>query len=482
MKWFAGSVSTAVQVSRKNNALFIVFIESENAKGEKMRELWDKVNPTPVLPASYIIDNLGKPIEVITLLKDLSFDEFFTKVVNSVKIFSASTKSSQKNEGSSQAVASSSLDKAPLASNSTSPSSSAGMSLEEKTKRAKLLLEQKSAIEKARKQEEEKKRELERINTGKLLQEAQKKRREQELIEAAAQRRRDKIEAERERERLKAQIKADREEREFRERRGIPVADKTPLAETTMPKLEPVASDRCRVQVRLPNGENIVEEFLSSDFLCTLKESIEQDGRVSGSFSLAQMFPRKVFTDDELQKSFVDLCLMPTCTLLVIQSPNKTSHRLISATPLVGIFSLFSLVVIAPLQSIYSIVAGWLGWRRGEILLLCRLENNRSCLAHILSNTVVIKDVLGNGSTSRTHPRQTQNDAVKIQREPRAEGATIQRIEEDSTEDYELLVEGLKTCAEFASVAQARRTNRISITTKGLLENGRKLEILLEHV
>uniref|UniRef100_A0A0K0DM76 UBX domain-containing protein 4 n=1 Tax=Angiostrongylus cantonensis TaxID=6313 RepID=A0A0K0DM76_ANGCA len=371
MKWFAGSVSTAIQVSRKNNALFIVFIESENGKGEKMRELWDKVNPTPVLPASYIIDNLGKPIEVITLLKDLSYDEFFTKIVNSVKIFSASTKSGQ-NEGS-QAIAGSSLDKEPLVSSSTSPSSSAGMSLEERTKRAKLLLEQKSAIEKARKQEEEKKRELERINTGKLLQEAQKKRHEEELIEAAAQRRRDKIEAERERERLKAQIKADREEREFRERRGIPVVDKTPLAETTMPKLEPVASDRCRVQVRFPNGENIVEEFLSSDSLSILKELIEQDGRVSGSFSIAQMFPRKVFSEVEFQKSFVDLCLTPTCTLLIIQSPNKASH-IISATPLGGIFSLFSLIVIGPLQSIYSIIAGWLGWRSGEILLLAMIR------------------------------------------------------------------------------------------------------------
>lgn len=43
MKWFAGSVSTAIQVSRKNNALFIVFIESKNGRGEKMRQLWDKV-------------------------------------------------------------------------------------------------------------------------------------------------------------------------------------------------------------------------------------------------------------------------------------------------------------------------------------------------------------------------------------------------------------------------------------------------------
>ncbi|VDM55425.1 unnamed protein product [Angiostrongylus costaricensis] len=42
------------------------------------------------------------------------------------------------------------------------------------------------------------------------------------------------------------------------------------------------------------------------------------------------------------------------------------------------------------------------------------------------------------------------------------------RIKEDPTDDYELLVEGLKSCAKcakFASVLQARRSDRISITT-----------------
>ncbi|PIO59347.1 hypothetical protein TELCIR_19192, partial [Teladorsagia circumcincta] len=157
--------------------------------------------PTPVLPASYFIDNLGKPIEVITLLKDLDYDEFFSKIT---------------------------------------------AALEEKVKRAKMLLEQKRKAEEEAKIEEEKRLELERINAGKLMQEAQQKRHEQELIEAAAQRRRDKIEAEKERERLKAQIKADREEREFRERRGRPVeasAGDMPTHQEP-PKMEPVPSDR----------------------------------------------------------------------------------------------------------------------------------------------------------------------------------------------------------------------------------------------
>ncbi|VDM55993.1 unnamed protein product [Angiostrongylus costaricensis] len=51
------------------------------------------------------------------------------------------------------------------------------------------------------------------------------------------------------------------------------------------------------------------------------------------------------------------------------------------------------------------------------------------------------------------------------------------KIEEDPTEDYELLAEGLKSCAEFASVPQARRSDRISITTEELLEKRKKLKL-----
>ncbi|VDM62937.1 unnamed protein product [Angiostrongylus costaricensis] len=51
------------------------------------------------------------------------------------------------------------------------------------------------------------------------------------------------------------------------------------------------------------------------------------------------------------------------------------------------------------------------------------------------------------------------------------------QIKEDLTEDYELLVEGLKSSAEFASVPQARRSDRISIITKELLEKRRKLKL-----
>ncbi|KAK6028719.1 hypothetical protein OSTOST_05198 [Ostertagia ostertagi] len=244
-------------------------------EGDEAAKQFAQIYPTPVLPASYFIDNLGKPIEVITLLKDLDYDEFFSKISASVKAFIASIKPESGQSGAGQQPTSAQSHEVPASSSSPPPSAAA---LEEKVKRAKMLLEQKKKADEEAKIEEEKRRELERINAGKLMQEAQQKRHEQELIEAAAQRRRDKIEAERERERLKAQIKADREEREFRERRGRPLeasAGDMPTSQDP-PRMEPVPSDRCRVQVRLPDGDNIVEEFASSDSLSILVDLIRQ--------------------------------------------------------------------------------------------------------------------------------------------------------------------------------------------------------------
>ncbi|KAJ1369232.1 hypothetical protein KIN20_030645 [Parelaphostrongylus tenuis] len=48
------------------------------------------------------------------------------------------------------------------------------------------------------------------------------------------------------------------------------------------------------------------------------------------------------------------------------------------------------------------------------------------------------------------------------------------QIKDDPTEDYELLVEGLKKCIDFAPVTQPRRTDRISYTMKELLKKQRK--------
>ncbi|KAJ1356879.1 hypothetical protein KIN20_014727 [Parelaphostrongylus tenuis] len=51
------------------------------------------------------------------------------------------------------------------------------------------------------------------------------------------------------------------------------------------------------------------------------------------------------------------------------------------------------------------------------------------------------------------------------------------RIEEDPSEDYELLVDGLEIPAEQVSVPQTKSSDGISTTTKELLEKGMDIKI-----
>ncbi|KAJ1366301.1 hypothetical protein KIN20_026930 [Parelaphostrongylus tenuis] len=51
------------------------------------------------------------------------------------------------------------------------------------------------------------------------------------------------------------------------------------------------------------------------------------------------------------------------------------------------------------------------------------------------------------------------------------------QLKKDLTGDYELLVKGPKSCAESASVTPTRSSDRISTTTKELLEERRKLKL-----
>ncbi|KAJ1372793.1 hypothetical protein KIN20_035058 [Parelaphostrongylus tenuis] len=52
----------------------------------------------------------------------------------------------------------------------------------------------------------------------------------------------------------------------------------------------------------------------------------------------------------------------------------------------------------------------------------------------------------------------------------------VWQIKDDSTEDYDLLVERLR-CADLTSLTQPRRADRISPTTKELLEKRTKVKL-----
>ncbi|CAB3401660.1 unnamed protein product [Caenorhabditis bovis] len=374
MQWFPGSVDTAIQISRKNKALLIVYIASDDENGKLMERLWNEIDapnfacptvgirmhkndkeaqqfaqvyPTPFLPASYLIDLHGKPLEVITHLIGLNNDSFRSRLNKAVDQF-------VKDNGANVTTP---IVAAPQASAPAPAPTSSQQEIAEKVLRAKKLLEEKKKLDEEKKIEEGKMKEIERIKNLKMMQKAKEEREEREIREAAKQRAREKLESEKERERLRAQIKADREEAEYRKKREAAAANssgESARIDETTTTTKAIPTDRCRIRVRMPNGSTLDEEFASGDNLNSLIEIIRQKTQIQGEFELSQAFPKRIFNGDDLDKNFIENGLTPSSSLIVRQSMAQNQLSKPSS-----FMSILSWLFLSPIQMMVALFTSW---------------------------------------------------------------------------------------------------------------------------
>ncbi|CAO4369741.1 unnamed protein product [Caenorhabditis nigoni] len=391
MQWFPGDVTTAIQVSRKNLALLIVYITTDSEDGRIFDEFWTHIDtsnllcpvvgiklvagetaavqfadiyPTPIVPAAYLIDQNGKPLEVITTLVGKTFDQFRSKFDKATAQFiNGVPKSENPVPQSNVNRLSSTPTPAPVATRPPNTSTSQEMTpeLAEKVARAKALLEQKKLkdAEKKRESDKQMKEELTKAR------EAKQDRDDKALMEAAKQRKKEKMETEKEKERILAQIKADREDAK---KRFVKTSNSSNDASKTDSKEnsgigKAVPSDRCRLQVRLPDGFTFVEEFPSNDVLNSLVEIIRQKPFMSGtSFEIQQPYPRRVFSTDDYSKTFLENQLTPSCALVVVQKSSGSSGlrpgSLSVTTPSIPIFTW----LLYPFTAVWAVVCSMFGW------------------------------------------------------------------------------------------------------------------------
>lgn len=394
MKWFEGAVADAISESRAKRALFVVVIlhapETHDEKSTKMTHFWEEIDetcdgqmmvairifdgtqeakqfaqiyPVPIIPASYIIDLHGKPLDVITITEGMD-DVVFTSRVRTAAAAMRSVGTAKSKDGpSSSTTAPSDSGDSNIAA--TTPQNENGqprtsdMTAEEKAKRARELLQQKHAADEERRKKEEHEKELERRNAGKLMAEARAAREEREARELAEQRRRDKLESQQQLKRLREQIKADREERQRREARNMTAESVCNIksSENKTPIQQPIPSEECRIQCRFPDGSTLIHQFPSSSKFDELIELVRQDGRQQGDFYLVQMYPRREFPDTSL--SFLELGLTPSATILVIA---KRSSSAMVPSGGSGLVSLVQYVLVAPFQVLYHLVLSFFGY------------------------------------------------------------------------------------------------------------------------
>jgi len=179
------------------------------------------------------------------------------------------------------------------------------------------------------KAEQEKKEALEREKsrrrTGQELTQARQKLQEEEIRHMAEMKRREKMEDKLARQRVLDEIERDKQRR--KEKFGMGGASAPTPAPNPIPApvvMSPPASssnqtfDECKLQIRLTNGQCLTQTFSPNEELAAVRLFVEMnrtDG--SGAFSLMTNFPKKVFSESDMQSSLCSLGLVPSAVLIV---------------------------------------------------------------------------------------------------------------------------------------------------------------------
>lgn len=196
---------------------------------------------------------------------------------------------------------------------------------EEIEEQKKVLAEKliKMRAEKAEKErQDEIEREIKRRQSGRQIHEIRQKHAEEEMKRLAEERRREKREAEANRQRVKEQIASDRERLKLQqqaEKGGqVQLAAAPVVAQQPAVVAEKRSYDECKIQVRLTDGKTMQHTFRSKEQLAAVRLWIEMNRTDEKTpFQLLQPFPRKQYTDDDMERTLEDLGLVPASSLVV---------------------------------------------------------------------------------------------------------------------------------------------------------------------
>ncbi|KAK2838567.1 hypothetical protein Q7C36_013381 [Tachysurus vachellii] len=195
----------------------------------------------------------------------------------------------------------------------------------EQIKRLEELMRVKQEERRERERQEEVEREKQRRKHGQELQQVRQKLQDDEMKQLAEQRRREKMEDRMAKQRVKEKIARDREER-ARKFGGSSssTASTSPPSEATPQSPEnqgpPPAKkdyDECRIQVRLLDGSALMAVFKAQEPLAAVRVYVQMNSSEGEDFTLLSPYPRRVYTDLDMEKPLQELGLVPSAVLVV---------------------------------------------------------------------------------------------------------------------------------------------------------------------
>uniref|UniRef100_A0A6B2EHE3 UBX domain-containing protein 4 n=1 Tax=Phlebotomus kandelakii TaxID=1109342 RepID=A0A6B2EHE3_9DIPT len=414
MNWFKGSIAEAVTLSKRKNAVFVVFVAGTDDLSTKLGSLIDndlirkhletdnfvairidsgseaymqfaQIYQLVPLPSIFFIGQNGSPVDVVTSLTTTP-EELEQKILGVMNRLSLSVTASasppaepkpvrEEASGTTESVATekteSKVEEPPKSSTAETPNPQPEETAEEKLTRAKELMEKKRKEKEAEEARVEREKELQRRRQGQDVTSLKKWQEEQELKQLKEDRKREKKEAEEARRRILDQIEQDKLERA---QRFAPVASVSP----PMAPMEehnyaaPDNSDSSRIQFKTPSGGTEVHVFASSDQFSTVRRFVQSEllpGTGFSDFALATTFPRREFSEEDNTQTLTELRLTPTAVLLVIPrgravtSGGTMSSQVASNSAgrtALHFFSSLMWSFLSPVMSVLSYMKNWM--------------------------------------------------------------------------------------------------------------------------
>lgn len=359
---------------------------------------FSQLYPVVCIPSSFFIGENGIPLEVIA--GSVSAEELM-KRINRVKQMHAQQigsksvlpeasvllESQRDNTATEEPAAVSGIGKTSISNTEGDGSLSAPVSLvenassdtatqcsqsqedlEAKVERLTKKLEERREQRKMGEEENEIKKEIERRKVGKDTQDFKRKQEEENTKRLLEERNRQKAEEKAARERVKQQIaldRADRAARYAKTREQEKAAKEAQLqarqAEQEVRK-EVIVRERrtiARIQFRLPDGSSFTNQFPSQSKLQDARNfAVQEVGNRYGNFSLATMFPRREFTNEDLNRTLVELELAPSASIVLLPQSGRPGNAVVQSSA-GGIWAVLG-TLLYPLLAVWRFLSSFL--------------------------------------------------------------------------------------------------------------------------
>uniref|UniRef100_A0A7N8YA95 UBX domain-containing protein 4 n=1 Tax=Mastacembelus armatus TaxID=205130 RepID=A0A7N8YA95_9TELE len=217
-------------------------------------------------------------------------------------------------------------------------------------------------------EENEIRKEMERRKMGKDMQDFKRKQEEEKTKRILEERNREKAEEKAARERVKHQIAMDRAERAARyaKTQEDEKAAKEALLQARQSeqkaRKEALLRERstiARIHFRLPDGSSFTNQFPSQSRLQEAWHfAFQEVGNRYGNFSMATMFPRREFTNEDLKKTLLELELAPSASIVLLPQSGSPANRVVQSSG-GGIWAVLG-TLLYPLLAVWRFLSSFL--------------------------------------------------------------------------------------------------------------------------